>query len=127
MDWRMIRENFLAAYQRSYGHRDTTSEVEIAGVRVVGLGLFPAFRLGISDASAGTPPAFAERQVYFDEAAGWTTAKIYQGRDLRPGAIVIGPAVVHEATTSVVVGPGDVCSVDTLGNFLIRFDTGRAA
>jgi N-methylhydantoinase A len=126
-DWRKIREKFLVAYQRSYGHRDTTSEVEIAGIRVVGLGLFPAFRLGTSDESAGMPPVFAERQVYFDEAGGWTTAKIYQGRDLRPGATVIGPAIVHETTTSLIVGPGDLCSVDTLGNFLIRFDTGKAA
>jgi N-methylhydantoinase A len=125
-DWRKIRDKFLAAYQRSYGYRDATSEVEIAGVRVVGLGLFPAFRLGTSDTSPGTPAVFAERQVYF-ETSGWTTAKIYQGRDLRPGATVIGPSIIHEATTLVIIGPGDVCSVDTLNNFIIRFDQRRAA
>jgi N-methylhydantoinase A len=126
-DWHKIKEKFLAAYQRSYGYRDTTSEVEIAGIRVVGLGLFPTFKLETSDVSPGTPPAFTERQVYFDEAGGWTTAKIYQGRDLRPGATVIGPSIIHEATTLVIVGPGDVCNVDPLGNFVIRFNTGRAA
>jgi N-methylhydantoinase A len=126
-NWRKVREKFLAAYQRSYGYRDTTSDVEIAGIRVVGLGLFPAFSLGTSEATPGTSPASAERQVYFDEAGGWTTAKVYQGRDLRAGATIIGPSIIHEATTLVIVGPGDVCSVDTLGNFIIRFDPPRAA
>jgi N-methylhydantoinase A len=122
-----IRDNFLAAYQRTYGHRDTTSQIEIANVRVIGLGRFPPLRLGTSDVKADAQPVCSHRRVYFDEAAGWATAKIYYGHDLRPGAIVNGPAIVHEATTSVIVGPGDVCSVDALGNFLIRFDKVRSA
>lgn len=123
-DYIQVREDFLAAYERLYGHRDITSEIEIAGVRVVGLGLFPSFKLQAATTTGRAPPVSTERQVYFEEAGGWIATCIYRGGDLHPGAIIRGPAVVEETTTSVILAPGDLCTVDPLGNFLIRFDNG---
>ena len=122
VDCRRVKEDFLAAYERFYGHRDTMSEIEIAGVRVIGLGLFPSLELQTSEVTAGAPPVATERQVYFDEAGGWVATRAYRGADLRPGAVVRGPAIIEEATTSVILSPGDVCTIDAMDNFLIRFE-----
>ena len=46
--------------------------------------------------------------------------RIYHGTDLKPGATFHGPAIIEETTTSVVVAPGDVCSVDAFTNYVIR-------
>lgn len=118
------KEDFLAAYERSYGHRDTTSEIEIAGLRVIGLGLFPPFKLRNSEIGSGVPKPRANRHVYFDVASGWIATSVYHGTELGAGHIVRGPAIIDEATTSIILAPGDVCTVDTLGNFLIRFEQG---
>lgn len=123
-DWRHVREDFLATYERFYGHRDTTSEVEIASIRVIGLGLFLPFKLRVSDIAAGAHPVSTERQVYFGEFGGWLATRAYRGSDLGPGAVVRGPAIIEETTTSIILAPGDVCTVDAIDNFLIRFDDG---
>ena len=96
-------------------------------VRIVGLGLFPEFELRAAEAAEGAPPVASQRPVYFDEASGWVATRIYRGADLMPGAAVDGPAIIEEATTSVILAPGDVCTVDSIGNFLIRFDEGARA
>jgi len=50
--------------------------------------------------------------------------RIYRGSHLDPGASLQGPAIIEEITTSVVVGPGDSCTVDRLGNYIIRPEPG---
>ena len=85
------------------------------------------FELRAAEAAEGAPPVASQRPVYFDEASGWVATRIYRGVDLMPGAAVDGPAVIEEATTSVIVAPGDRCTVDSIGNFLIRFDEGARA
>jgi N-methylhydantoinase A len=122
-----VRDDFLDAYERLYGHRDSNSPIEIAGLRIVGLGLFPYFELRAAEAAPGVPPVKSEREVYFDEAGGWVATRIYSGANLRPGASIEGPAIIEEATTSVILAPGDLCAIDRLGNFLIRFDEGARA
>jgi N-methylhydantoinase A len=122
-----VRDDFLEAYERLYGHRDSNSPIEIAAVRIVGLGLFPKFELRAAKAAEGAHPVASQRPVYFDEAGGWVATRIYRGADLMPGAAVDGPAVIEEATTSVILAPGDRCTVDSIGNFLIRFDEGARA
>jgi N-methylhydantoinase A len=120
-----IKEDFLVAYERSYGHRDTKATIEIAGVRVIGMGRFVPFELQTAEiAPAAAPLPASTRQVYFDEAGGWIEADIYRGSELGPGQAFAGPAIIEEETTSIVVLPGDKCTVDALGNFLIRFGKG---
>jgi N-methylhydantoinase A len=126
-DRERVRDDFLEAYERLFGHRDDNATIEVAAVRVVGLGLFPDVVLRAAEGATGVPPVASERQVYFDEAGGWVTTRIYAGASLNPGATIAGPAIIEEATTSVVLAPGDRCSVDSIGNFLIRFDRGMPA
>ncbi|MGY9058127.1 MAG: hydantoinase B/oxoprolinase family protein, partial [Alphaproteobacteria bacterium] len=45
---------------------------------------------------------------------------VYSGPDLGAGATVLGPAVIEERTTTVLLSPGDQLTVDAAGNFMIE-------
>jgi N-methylhydantoinase A len=122
IDWSRVARNFLDAHERIYGHCDPAAVIEIAGVRVVGMGHLPPIRLEAPAAGSTTPTPIGERDVYFEDAAGRIPTRIYRGRDLMPGAIIRGPAIIEEITTSIVVGPDDICTTDAIGNFIIKFE-----
>jgi N-methylhydantoinase A len=117
-----IANDFRAAHQRLYGHDDANAAIEVAALFVVGIGRLPRVRLNTYPLVASTPRPSADRLVYFAQARGRIPTHIYRGADLAPGARFHGPAIIEESTTSVVVAPGDVCSVDALSNFLIRLE-----
>ena len=50
---------------------------------------------------------------------------IHLGATLAPGAVVAGPAVIEEPTTTIVVYPGSVATVSGLRNYLIEIEEGR--
>ena len=122
-----MRDDFLAAYQRLYGHRDSNVADRDRGGSHRGPWAVSGVRAARRRGSRGRSPGRPQRLVYFDEASGWVATHIYRGVDLTPGAAVDGPAIIEEATTCVIVAPGDGCTVDSIGNFLIRFDEGARA
>jgi N-methylhydantoinase A len=120
-DWQKMAQLFYAAHERVYGHRDEAAVIEIAGVRVTGIGNLAPIQLR-ENRNAAVQPVPGTRDVYFDSARGRVPTRIYRGPDLSPGASIAGPAIIEEATTCIVVQPGDSCSVDRLGNYIIAFD-----
>lgn len=52
-----------------------------------------------------------EREVYVEELGGVTTTPVYRAELLAPGATLDGPAIVQAATTTIVINPGDVLTV----------------
>jgi len=60
-----------------------------------------------------------KREVDFIEA-GINEATIYNGDLLEPGMSFVGPAIIEEAGTTVVIQPGMPCHVDEYGNYCIQ-------
>jgi len=71
-------------------------------------------------AGAESPPR-AKRisKTYFggDDAV---QAPVYVGADLSPGALIEGPAIIEESTTTIVVYPGATARVTELHNYLLE-------
>jgi len=44
---------------------------------------------------------------------------VYAGHRLFPGAVIHGPAIIEEATTTIVVYPGTTATVTKKGNYLV--------
>jgi N-methylhydantoinase A len=61
----------------------------------------------------------SRRSVDFIEA-GVHEATIYDGDALEPGMSLVGPAIIEEAGTTIVIQPGLPCRVDDYGNYLIE-------
>lgn len=108
---------FHAQHEATRGFSFPNQQPLVRGVRLVARGRTPK------------PPALAHpgtetnaqraitgsRLVHFGE--GFVEAAVYDGTRLAPGAEVVGPALVEEPFTVVVVPPGDQLVLDANGNY----------
>jgi N-methylhydantoinase A len=121
-----ILEHFHANYEREYTYR-LAAPVElvcyhlIAIAEVRGGKLVPekcrATGRKIGDAVKG------QRQVDYAEA-GVHQAILYDGEALEPGMGFVGPAIIEESGTTVVIPPGFPCHLDDYGNYQISLTSG---
>jgi N-methylhydantoinase A len=114
-DVREIRALYDSEYSRFYDRPVPGSDVEILSfavtVRTVEAHVEPA------GAVANTPaPSPIRVQMVRDTATGEVAEwQVYEREAMRPGATVAGPAIISEAETSTLIGPGWVCRMDGLG------------
>ena len=60
-----------------------------------------------------------ERSVFFS-SVGWTETETYERSGLAAGDRIVGPAIVEEWSSTTIVPPGQVLTVDRFGNLIIR-------
>ncbi|MEZ4658145.1 MAG: hydantoinase/oxoprolinase family protein [Caldilineaceae bacterium] len=115
-----IVEHFHTTYEREYTYR-LEAPVELVTFHLIAFAevdkltpqVLPA---GAQDASQAVK---GQREVdYLD--AGVHPATIYDGGALQRGMNFVGPAVIEEADTTVVIPPGVHCEVDGYGNFRLN-------
>ncbi|MSO69052.1 MAG: hydantoinase/oxoprolinase family protein [Alphaproteobacteria bacterium] len=115
-----LRKAFNAVHERVFAVVDERNPVEClnwkgrVAVRLPGV----AHGEAVSAGAPFAPKPHAARMTYFDEG-GAVKAPIFIGGDLRPGALIKGPAVIEEPTTTIVVYPGSAAHVTGLGNFIL--------
>ncbi len=105
---RMI-EVFSEAYSKRFGERAAAPEagVKITAVRV--LSWVPGETVQLRQSANGKPirpKPTSSRTCHFPNHDEGVTSAIYRWTDLRPGAVVEGPAVVEAPHTTFVVEPG---------------------
>jgi N-methylhydantoinase A len=128
-DPRRIRADFEAEHLRQYGHIQPQGAIEITRQRVTGTGRLPRLQAPALDATDLQPTPAGHRPVWIDPRGGWIDTPVYAGWTLQPGQTIAGPAVVDEHTTTVLIGRGDMLTVDASGNYSIslRLDASAAA
>jgi N-methylhydantoinase A len=111
-------ESFHKVHERVFAMRDVGSPVECVNwkARLV-VKLAPEVRAGNGIAATAAPAPSTTRPCYF----GGTTpvpTPIYKSSDLQPGFKVVGPAIVEEPTTTLVVFPQTSTTVSGVGNYI---------
>ncbi len=114
-DVREIRALYDAEYSRFYDRPVPGSDVEILSfavtVRTIEAHVEPA--AAVANAPAPSPIRVQMvRDTATGEVAEW---QVYDREAMRPGATVAGPAIISEAETSTLIGPGWICRMDGLG------------
>jgi N-methylhydantoinase A len=114
-DVREIRALYDSEYSRFYDRPVPGSDVEILSfavtVRTVEAHVEPV--AAVADAPAPSPIRVQMvRDTATGEVAEW---QVYDRDAMRPGATVAGPAIIAEAETSTLIGPGWICRMDGLG------------
>lgn len=115
-----IRERFYTDYEQEYTYR-LAAPVELVGYHLIAIAevdklkpkKLPATGRKTKEAVKGY------REVDFIEA-GIHRATIYDGDALEPGMSFIGPAIIEESGTTVVILPGLPCHLDDYGNYHIQ-------
>jgi len=115
-----IRERFDADYEREYTYRLAAPAelvcyhlVAIAKVDKLKPEKHPRTGRKLEEAVKG------KREVDYVEA-GIHPATIYDGDALEPGMSFVGPAIIEESGTTVVIPPGLPCQVDDYGDYSIQ-------
>ncbi len=114
-----ILEYFHTNYEREYTYR-LDAPVELVTYHLIALAEVDKLKPQkltrrdgrLEDAVKG------QREVDYLEA-GKHQATLYDGAAMGPGMSFVGPAIIEEAETTVVIPPGLPCHVDEYGNYQI--------
>jgi N-methylhydantoinase A len=89
-----------------YGHANRSAPIEFVNLRTVHVsrrasahGERPAV------AAKRKPGVTGQRDVYFDEAEGFVATPIYNRTDLVEGKPIMGPAIIEQSDTTLIVHP----------------------
>ena len=113
-------EEFHEVHQRLYGVKEEGGRLECLNWKARLTAMLERPTPNTESAVAGAEPS-AQRTVraYFGET-GFVDAPVYLGGDLSPGATFMGPAIIEEPTTTVVVYPGMRASVSGGRNYILE-------
>lgn len=119
LDAAAIRRGFEAEHDRLFGHIQPGGIIEITKLRVTGIGTLPRLEAARPPAATTAATPVERRKMWVDRSTGWQEVPIYDGAALAPGHTIAGPAIINEATTTVLVGAGDLLTVDAAANYSI--------
>ena len=114
------RARFLEKYIQRYGYADESGQIEVIGLRAVGVVMAerPDIRRLHSAATSGTPtPSW--RNVFFRSAGRRIRTPVYRRSDLPVGFGLTGPAIIEEYGSTTVIGPGDGILIGELGEIQV--------
>lgn len=110
---------FHEAPDRFYTYRIESNPVQFYHWRVRAIGAIDRMTR-VEQRYAGEDSSHAakvSRHAYFDELRGFVETPVYDGNRLEHGNTVVGPAIVEDATTSVVVFPRHRLVVNRFGDY----------
>jgi N-methylhydantoinase A len=107
-----LARRFHEAHLRRYGHMAQAEAVEIVNFEVTGVGLIPKPSRKKHPAKADvTPTPLEHRSAHFN-TAGAVSVPVFRRGLLTPGAVIEGPAVIEEQTSTTVLYGGQTARVD---------------
>jgi N-methylhydantoinase A len=116
----IIVRAFHEKHQQVYGHSSPEERVELVNLRTVHVHALPKPALAVDIRGASLAETHkGVRPVYFAEGQGYVDTPLFERAGLLAGACLEGPAIIEQPDTTVVVYPGQVCTVDTTGNLII--------
>ncbi|PYM61272.1 MAG: hypothetical protein DMD79_13260 [Candidatus Rokuibacteriota bacterium] len=124
----LVVADFHDLHQRVYGHASIAEPVEVVNLRCVCALGFPAPRLAplarggrLEDAVRSTRP------VVFPGASSALPTPILDRARIPTGVPIAGPAIVEQADTTTVIGPGQSARLDECQNLIITLEaSGRS-
>ena len=119
-----LRSHFSGVYETVYGHLPPDVPLEVVGLRARVLQPRSDFRIARALDELGRmdgPPLKGKRAVYFEASGGYAETAVYDRYRLVAGEVIMGPAVIEERETSIVVGPDAGFHLDSAANIVIDF------
>ena len=113
-------EAFHTVHDRVYAVVDEGSQVECVNWRGrLSIALNAPPKAERRRPRANTPRPVAKRPAYFGDGRAVQTP-IFKGDMLRPGDRIVGPAIIEEATTTIVVHPKMTARVSPAANYILE-------
>ncbi|MET3288928.1 UNVERIFIED_CONTAM: N-methylhydantoinase A [Brevibacillus sp. OAP136] len=125
-DVQELVEQFHTKHEQTLGSKENGQKVEFVVWKVTAKGITPEIQLEKQSDLGERPDPEAiktPRAAYFKELGGMTEVAIYAGEKLKAGNKIIGPAIIEEPTTNLVIVPGSTVTVSRYGNYRIEIAT----
>ncbi len=115
-------KNFETEYALTYGHNGDRTRIELVNLRLAAVS--PAHKLSYGDLAdsmrgAATTLQSDVRQVYFGQQFGHVDAVVLGDRKMIPAQGVVGPLVIEEFDTTILVPPSCTAVLSATGDVLI--------
>ena len=113
-------KTFHDRHKEIYGYSDENVMTHITALKLEATGVRQPVKI-VEQPAAGENPSKAlryKRPAYFKEAGGLLETSCYDGDKLQHGNIIIGPALIEEKMTTVVIPPQAKVRVDKYGNYI---------
>jgi N-methylhydantoinase A len=120
-------ESFHARHERRFSYASPQEPVEIVNLRLKGIGSTPKPRFERQPLGRVDPRQahLGYKEVHFADSEGARAAHpalaaLYSRERLSPGKIVVGPAVVFQFDSTIIVPPKWSAMVDEWGNLVLE-------
>lgn len=119
-DRQALKEAFKAGYRQKFGRTPPDVPVEFLNIRVAGRAQIPGGEVKLTGLSGTQGSAIkGTRPVYFPDAQDYLETKIYNRTLLPVGETLKGPAVIEDADSTLVIGPGSTVEIAATGNIVV--------
>jgi N-methylhydantoinase A len=122
-DKQSVCNRFDEFHEKTYRHSAPQEPKEIVSLRVIAIGVVSKPKLRKLGSGLRRPSEHAfkgMRRVYFERENDFVNCPTYERDRLLSGNIIEGPAVIEEPTSTTLLHPGQVLTVDIYGNLLIN-------
>jgi len=120
LDRAAIRAAFSREHVRLFGYEQPAGRIEITNLRLSAFGRTAPVRLQLAPTIAGDPLAMEMRQVWDETKRSMRATPVYDGKMLRAGHCIDGPAVIDEPSTTILINQGDRLLVTDASNYLVE-------
>lgn len=110
---------FHARHEALFTYSEPHNPVELVNLECTLSGLVdkPALPTLAIDASSIQRAHDGFRAMLFDDSERWVETPVYRGETLLAGSRILGPAIIEEPTTTVVIRPGWQAELHTSGTY----------
>lgn len=114
-----ILQTFHQRHKQLYTYDEQSSLVELVNVEVTVTGHvskpnLPTLANQVNDVNTAST---GNQTMIFDQSYQWVDTPIYDGTLLGAGAMITGPALIEEPTTTIVIKPGWKASLHESGTY----------
>jgi N-methylhydantoinase A len=114
-----VRDAFTRAYRQTFGQVPPVGAIELINLRVALTARVGARALAVGGADPGATQPKGRRRAWVGATAGYADLPVYDRLALGIGAVIDGPAIVEEASSTLIVPPAARASVDASGNLIV--------
>lgn len=120
-DIERIKQRFFKEHEKNYGYYDSNSEIQIVNVRSEAIGLVekPRLRKLNTEMNDIKKALTSEREVYFEET-GKVKCPVYSRNKIGIIKSVMGPCIIEQMDSTIVIPPNTVFDVDQYGNIMVN-------
>lgn len=112
---------FVKLFQQEYGFKLLNRKIMICDVRVRGIGVTNILKPWALEPASGSPKVDGYYKIFFGN--GWQETPLYKLENLGYGHMMLGPAIIMNGNSTVIVEPNCRAIITKYGNIKIEIDS----